>query len=233
MSIYSMKNTTEKTVLSLFLCFSLISLASCVSQRVLHFTESTEILTDDNAIAIHKKPIVRIKPQILDFHRQKFVCHESLLSKQESNYISTILQESQSSNDTLMAASNNIFVVKESDRTRKTNANYRYQLDPETGSWVCMYVNDMIDNIVNVNGSDESFLRNIYVIKKKNRVIVKDSFRGFNVIYVIQGNNKTAPFRTTSIWNPVDLPAMVTTTNYIKEHFDPISINIALSNESN
>ena len=71
------------------------------------------------------------------------------------------------------------------------------------------------------------FFRKVYVVERRNRIIVKDYFGDISVIYVIQGRNKEALFNSTSVWNPSEFPALISTAYYIQERLDPISHNIA------
>ena len=51
---------------------------------------------------------------------------------------------------------------------------YSYQLDFESGRWVCMGLDAATESAPTMDGVC-GFLRRVYVIKRRNRVIVKDS----------------------------------------------------------
>ena len=105
-----------------------------------------------------------------------------------------------------------------------------YHFNSEIGSWVCSYIAVPTEDIQSVD-TPCVFYRKVYVVERRNRIIVKDYFGDISVIYVIQGKDKKAIFRTTPVWRPSEFPALISTVYYIQERLDPISHNIAKNKE--
>ena len=103
---------------------------------------------------------------------------------------------------------------------------YSYQLDFESGRWVCIGLDAATERVPTMDGVC-GFLRRVYVIKRRNRVIVKDSFGDIAIVYVLQGRDRKAPFSHTWAWRPADISAMISTAYYIQREFDPKSHAVA------
>ena len=103
---------------------------------------------------------------------------------------------------------------------------YSYQLDFESGRWVRIGLDAATESAPTMDGVC-GFLRRVYVIKRRNRVIVKDSFGDIAIVYVLQGRDSKAPFSHTSAWRPADISAMISTAYYIQREFDPKSHAVA------
>lgn len=71
------------------------------------------------------------------------------------------------------------------------------------------------------------FLREVFINKKMNLIIVKDRFKDISVIYTIQGRAKNAPYTITNIWYPRNFNYFISIAGYIKDKIDPISIETA------
>ena len=103
---------------------------------------------------------------------------------------------------------------------------YSYQLNFESGRWVRIGLDAATESAPTMDGVC-GFLRRIYVIKRRNRVIVKDSFGDIAIVYVLQGRDSKAPFSHISAWRPADISAMISTAYYIQREFDPKSHAVA------
>lgn len=107
-----------------------------------------------------------------------------------------------------------------------------YHFDFEIDRWVCSYIAVPAEYVPPV-GNPFMFFRKVYVVERRNRIIVKDYFGDISVIYVIQGKDKKSFFNSTSVWRPSEFPALISTVYYIQERLDPISHNIAKNKSFN
>lgn len=199
---------------------------SCVTQRTVFLTEHATVRLSDNSIESNEQPILRVAKSVLNLEEKKLIFERDSLPKNVRKYIYTILRECHSSQDTLIAISQNFIVLKGLKTSQKPDANYMYHFDFEIDSWVCSYIAVPAENVPFVR-KPCVFYRKVYVVERRNRIIVKDYFGDISVIYVIQGKDKEAIFNTTFVWRPSDFTALITTVNYIQERLDPISHNIA------
>lgn len=216
----------KKIIQGVFIYLSMCVLISCVTQRTLFFTNHATVRLNDNSIESNGQPILRIAQSVLNLEEKKLIFERDSLSKNAKIYIYDILRECHSSQDTLIVISQDFIVLKGLKTSHKPDANYMYNFDSEIGRWVCSYIAVPTEDIPSVDKSCV-FFRKVYVVERRNRIIIKDYFGDISVIYVIQGKDKKAIFNTTSVWSPSEFPALITTTNYIREKLDPISYNIA------
>lgn len=219
----------NRIVARFFLVFLSLSVVfSCSTQRRLFFARETLISANSNSIESDGRTFLRVDPCVLNLAEKRLTVEKDILSKAMKSYLYSILQECHSSRDTMIAASRDFIVLKNVEINQKPDANYIYSLNFDDGRWVCQYI-DALAGDTPLIGETCSWFRKVYVVKRKNRVMVKDYFGGIAVIYVIQGKDKKTDFFTTSVWNPTDFPTLITTTNYIRERIDPISQDIAKS----
>lgn len=215
----------SKIISVLFVCLYMNVMFSCVTQRHLYFARQVELNATNNSVESNGKSILKVTTSVLNFKDKKLIFEKDLLSKNQKKYISTILQECHSNQDTIIAVSPDFIVLKNQETNQKLDINYMYHLNFDTSRWVCSYV-DITTGYIPFVDEPCAFLRRIYVVKQRNRIIVKDYFRDISVIYVIQGKDNKTDFYTTTIWSPADFSTLITTTNYIRERIDPVSQDI-------
>lgn len=215
----------KKIIQSIFVYLSMNVMVSCVTQQTLFFAKPATVRLNDNSIESSGQPILRIAQSVLNLKEKKLIFEKDSLSKNIKKHIYTILRECHSSQDTLIAISRDFTVLKNIKSDRKPDVNYIYHFDSESGRWVCSYTDGSTEEFPFM-GNPCVFFRKLYVVQRKNRIIVKDYFGDISVIYVIQGKDNDATFNTTSVWRPSEFPALITTANYIHERLDPISHNI-------
>ena len=209
-----------------WLCVS--ALASCGSQRALHFAQRTTLDPNANTIKVDDKPIFKVSTSVLNLKEEQLALNKEALPKERAAYIASILKECHSDQDTIIAASPSFTLVKSTGTHSKRDVGYMYsyQLDFESGRWICIVLDAAKESAPTMDGVC-GFLRRVYVIKRRNRVIVKDSFGDIAIVYVLQGRDNKAPFRHTSAWRPADISAMISTAYYIEKEFDPKSHAVA------
>ena len=209
-----------------WLCVS--ALASCGSQRALHFAQRTTLDPNANTIKVDDKPIFKVSTSVLNLKEEQLALNKEALPKERAAYIASILKECHSDQDTIIAASPSFTLVKSTGTHSKRDVGYMYsyQLDFESGRWVCIVLDAAKERVPTMDGVC-GFLRRVYVIKRRNRVIVKDSFGDIAIVYVLQGRDRKAPFSHTSAWRPADISAMISTAYYIEKEFDPKSHAVA------
>ena len=209
-----------------WLCVS--ALASCGSQRALHFAQRTTLDPNANTIKVDDKPIFKVSSSVLNLKEEQLALNKEALPKERAAYIASILKECHSDQDTIIAASPSFTLVKSTGTHSKRDVGYMYsyQLDFESGRWVCIVLDAAKESAPTMDGVC-GFLRRVYVIKRRNRVIVKDSFGDIAIVYVLQGRDRKAPFSHTSAWRPADISAMISTAYYIEKEFDPKSHAVA------
>nr|WP_314478496.1 hypothetical protein [uncultured Porphyromonas sp.] len=209
-------------------CLYMSILASCGAQRALHFARHTSLDTSANTIKVADQPVFKVSTSVLNLKEEQLALNEEALPKEWAAYIASILKECHSNQDTIIAASPSFTLVKSTGTHRKRDVGYMYsyQLDFESGRWVCIGLDAATESAPTMDGVC-GFLRRIYVIKRRNRVIVKDSFGDIAIVYVLQGRDRKAPFSHTSAWRPADISAMISTAYYIQREFDPKSHAVA------
>ena len=218
----------KRSLHSLFACLCVSALASCGSQRALHFAQRTTLDPSTNAIVVDDKPIFKVATSVLNLKEEQLALNKEALPKEWAAYIASILKECHSTQDTIIAASPSFILVKSTGTHSKRDVGYiySYQLNFESGRWVCIGLDAATERVPTMDGVC-GFLRRIYVIKRRNRVIVKDSFGDIAIVYVLQGRDSKAPFSDTSAWRPADISAMISTAYYIQREFDPKSHAVA------
>ena len=218
----------KRALHTLFACLCVSALASCGIQQELHFAQRTTLDPSTNAIVVDDKPIFKVATSVLNLKEEQLALNKEALPKEWAAYIASILKECHSTQDTIIAASPSFILVKSTGTHSKRDVGYMYsyQLNFESGRWVCIGLDTATERVPTMDGVC-GFLRRIYVIKRRNRVIVKDYFGDIAIVYVLQGRDSKAPFSDTSAWRPADISAMISTAYYIQREFDPKSHAVA------
>ena len=218
----------KRSLHSLFVCLCVSALVSCGSQRTLHFAQRTTLDPSTNTIQVGDKPIFKVATSVLNLKEVQLALNKEALPKERAAYIASILKECHSDQDTIIAASPDFTLVKNTGTHSKRDVGYMYsyQLNFDSGRWVCIVLDAATERVPTMDGVC-GFLRRIYVIKRRNRVIVKDSFGDIAIVYVLQGQDSKSPFSHTSAWRPADVSAMISTAYYIQGEFDPKSHAVA------
>ena len=213
---------------SLFACLCVSALTSCGAQRALHFAPQTALDTSTNTIMVDGKPFFKVSSSVLNLKEAQLALNKDALPKEQAAYIASILKECHSTQDTIIAASPSFTLVKSTGihSKRDVGSMYSYQLNFESGRWVGIVLDAATESAPTMDGVC-GFLRRVYVIKRRNRVIVKDSFGDIAIVYVLQGRDSKSPFSHTSAWRPADISAMISTAYYIEKEFDPKSHAVA------
>ena len=208
----------KRSLHSLFACLCVSTLTSCGAQRALHFAQQTALDTNTNTIMVDGKPIFKVSSSVLNLKEVQLALNKGALPKEQAAYIASILKECHSDQDTIIAASPSFILVKSTGTHSKRDVGsmYSYQLNFESGRWVCIVLDTATESAPTMDGVC-GFLRRIYAIKRRNCVIVKDSFGDIAIVYVLQGRDNKAPFRHTSSWRPADISAMISTAYYIEK----------------
>nr|WP_314832706.1 hypothetical protein [uncultured Porphyromonas sp.] len=209
-------------------CLYMSILTSCGAQQALCFAPQTTLDTSTNMIKVADQPVFKVSTSVLNLKEKQLALNKEALPKEWAAYIASILKECHSTQDTIIAASPSFTLVKSTGTHSKRDVGYMYsyQLNFESGRWVCIGLDAATESAPTMDGVC-GFLRRIYVIKRRNRVIVKDSFGDIAIVYVLQGRDSKAPFSDTSAWRPADISAMISTAYYIQREFDPKSHAVA------
>lgn len=200
-------------------------ISSCATHRKLHFAEGFVYRADNNSIEHNRLPILKIDPSVLRLEKKRLTFEKEPLSKALEKHISSILRECSSIQKDVIAASQDFIIVRNNNGCG-LDTKYAYQFDFEYDRWVCTYVDTQAHTLSYTEASC-SFSRSVYVIKRRNRMIIKDCFGDISVIYVIQGKDHKSPFYTTLIWDPAVFEDFITISNYINIEINPISYSIA------
>ncbi len=218
----------KRSLHSLFACLCVSALASCGIQQELHFAQHTALDASANMIKIADQPVFKVATSVLNLKEEQLALNKEALPKERAAYIASILKECHSTQDTIIAASPSFILVKNTGTHSKRDVGYMYsyQLNFESGRWVCIGLDTATERVPTMDGVC-GFLRRVYVIKRRNRVIVKDSFGDIAIVYVLQGRDRKAPFSHTSAWRPADISAMISTAYYIQREFNPKSHAVA------
>ena len=179
-------------------------------------------------IKVADQPVFKVSTSVLNLKEKQLALNKEALPEEWAAYIASILKECHSTQDTIIAVSPSFILVKSTGTHSKRDVGYMYsyQLDFESGRWVCIGLDAATERAPTMDGVC-GFLRRVYVIKRRNRVIVKDSFGDIAIVYVLQGRDRKAPFIDTSAWRPADISAMISTAYYIQREFDPKSHAVA------
>ena len=209
-------------------CLYMSILASCGAQQALCFAPQITLDTSTNTIKVADQPVFKVSTSVLNLKEKQLALNKEALPKERAAYIASILKECHSDQDTIIVASPSFTLVKSTGTHSKRDVGsmYSYQLNFESGRWVCIVLDTATESAPTMDGVC-GFLRRIYAIKRRNRVIVKDSFGDIAIVYVLQGRDNKAPFRHTSAWRPADISAMISTAYYIEKEFDPKSHAVA------
>ena len=218
----------KRSLHSLFACLCVSVLASCGAQQALSFAPQTTLDTSANMIKVADQPVFKVATSVLNLKEEQLALNKEALPKERAAYIASILKECHSDQDTIIAASPSFTLVKSTGTHSKRYVGYMYsyQLNFESGRWVCIGLDAATESAPTMDGVC-GFLRRIYVIKRRNRVIVKDSFGDIAIVYVLQGQDSKSPFSHTSAWRPADVSAMISTAYYIQGEFNPKSHAVA------
>ena len=206
----------KRSLHSLFAGLCVSALASCGAQQTLCFAPQTALDTSANMIKVADQPVFKVSTSVLNLKEKQLALNKDALPKEQAAYIASILKECHSTQDTIIAASPRFTLVKSTGTHSKRDVGcmYSYQLNFESGRWVCIVLDAATERVPTMDGVC-GFLRRIYVIKRRNRVIVKDSFGDIAIVYVLQGRDSKAPFSHISAWRPADISAMISTAYYI------------------
>ena len=209
-------------------CLYMSILASCGAQQALCFAPQITLDTSTNTIKVADQPVFKVSTSVLNLKEKQLALNKEALPKERAAYIASILKECHSDQDTIIVASPSFTLVKSTGTHSKRDVGsmYSYQLNFESGRWVGIVLDAATESAPTMDGVC-GFLRRVYVIKRRNRVIVKDSFGDIAIVYVLQGRDNKAPFRHTSAWRPADISAMISTAYYIEKEFDPKSHAVA------
>lgn len=210
----------------LFTCLTMCLMSSCVSHK-LHFDSSCHNMEiAENSLRIGEKTFLKADLYAIDLKAKRlaFCCDSISVKKQD--YLKQILKDCNSNNDTIIAFSYDFVVLKSSKNENNSSNHYLYYYDIDREQWVCQYKGE---SAIDIEPFSDIFLfqREVYMTKKRNRVMIKDSFDTFSIIYVIQGRDSSTDFFTTKVWNPVDFNSFITTSNYIIDRINPVSYNIS------
>ena len=218
----------KRSLHNLFASLCVSALTSCGTQQALCFAPQTTLDTSTNMIKVADQPVFKVATSVLNLKELQLALNKDALPKERAAYIASILKECHSTQDTIIAASPSFILVKSmgTHSKRDVGCMYSYQLNFESGRWVCIVLDAATERVPTMDGVC-GFLRRIYVIKRRNRVIVKDSFGDIAIVYVLQGRDSKAPFSHTSAWRPADISAMILTAYYIQREFDPKSHAVA------
>ena len=218
----------KRSLHSLFACLCVGTLTSCGAQQALCFAPQTTLDTSTNTIKVADQPVFKVSTSVLNLKEVQLALNKDALPKEQAAYIASILKECHSTQDTIIAASPSFTLVKSTGTHSKRDVGsmYSYQLNFESGRWVGIVLDAATESAPTMDGVC-GFLRRIYAIKRRNRVIVKDSFGDIAIVYVLQGRDRKAPFSHTSAWRPADISAMISTAYYIEKEFDPKSHAVA------
>ncbi|MDN4754820.1 hypothetical protein QYZ87_09885 [Porphyromonadaceae bacterium W3.11] len=211
-----------------FFCLTLCVMSSCVSQKLCFVPKCHNAQIADNSLFLNNETLFKADLWTIDLTTKKLLFCSDSISSQKLNYLEDVLRDCNSHNDTIIAFSNDFMILKSSIRDNKSNAHYLYSYDIDSNKWVCQY-NSNIDIGIKSLSDTFFFQREVYMTKKRNRVIIKDYFDTFSILYVIQGVDSATDFYTTKAWNPVEFSSFITTSNYIIDRINPISYNIAKS----
>lgn len=214
-------------ILSVFVCLLVGIVSSCVTYRKLLFAEGFVVRAENNSIENNELPILKINPSALNLKEKRLIFKKDRLSEELEVHVSTILQECNSAQNVVIAVSQDFIIVKNKNNCQ-LDARYVYQFDFESDQWVCTYLDIPTNTLSHMNDS-WSFSRSVYVVKRRNRMIIKDYFGDISVIYVIQGKDYKTPFYATAMWSPSDFKDFITISNYINKEINPISYSIARS----
>ena len=100
------------------------ALASCGSQRALHFAQRTTLDPSTNTIQVNDKPIFKVATSALNLKEEQLALNKDALPKERAAYIASILKECHSTQDTIIAASPSFTLVKSTGTHSKRYVGY-------------------------------------------------------------------------------------------------------------
>lgn len=207
-----------------FFCLFLCVMSSCVSQKLRFGSKCYNAQIVDNSLLLNNETLFKADLRAIDLTTKKLLFCCDSISDRKLDYLGYVLKDCNSYNDTIIAFSNDLIILKSDESDEKTDSHYSYYYNTDNNQWVCQYNSEM----EHLSGTS-FFQREVHMTKKRNRVMIKDFFGTFSIIYVIQGLDNAIDFYTTEVWNPVDFSSFITTSNYITDRINPISYSIAKS----
>ena len=102
----------KRALHSLFACLCVSALASCGAQQALCFAPQTTLDTSANTIKVGDKPVFKVSTSVLNLKEEQLALNKEALPKERAAYIASILKESHSDQDTIIAASPSFILVK-------------------------------------------------------------------------------------------------------------------------
>ena len=146
----------KRSLHSLFACLCVSALVSCGSQRALHFAQRTTLDPSTNTIQVGDKPIFKVATSVLNLKEEQLVLNKDALPKERAAYIASILKECHSDQDTIIAASPSFTLVKSTGTHSKRDVGYMYsyQLNFESGRWICIGLDAATESAPAMDGVD-------------------------------------------------------------------------------
>ncbi|WP_456098024.1 hypothetical protein, partial [Porphyromonas sp.] len=144
----------KRSLHSLFACLCVSALTSCGSQRALHFAQRTTLDPNANTIQVDDKPIFKVATSVLNLKEMQLALNKDALPKEQTAYIASILKECHSTQDTIIAASPSFTLVKSTGTHSKRDVGsmYSYQLNFESGRWVCIVLDAATESAPTMDG---------------------------------------------------------------------------------
>lgn len=210
----------------ILICLLIFITSSCATKKINFRYNCSNTKINENELIIDDTILLKADKWELDLKNKKLLFCEELLNDELKKYVSEILKESNSLQDTIIAISHDFIVTKDLEDSYENEEHYLYYYDLNSNQWICQYINDT-DFGTSYSLDTFHFNREVFFSKKRNRVILKDYFNDFSIIYVIQGEDNSTKFYTTKVWDPVNFKSFITTSNYIIDRINPISYNIA------
>lgn len=204
------------------LCFA----SSCATHKEFVFAEGSTLRTD-NTIYVQGRAVLKVSPMVTRLGERKLVTEKGRMSLELTKHLIAVLAESNSLQDELLAASPNIIVVRKTRESKSLQPRYLYQYDFEKDDWICLDLSQEAALMPIETSAVPTFYRSVYIVKNRNRVVLKDSFGDISIIYVIQGKHSKAPYPITRMWSPANFATFITTSNYITDRINPITYAIA------
>ena len=211
---------------TIFLSLLCVSLMSCTTRKIVFAHRAVAIDEKESTILIEDTLTVKFNPFTQLSGKNTFIHNRSNLTNEIEKYTVKVLHKSISLKDSVIAILPCMIITASNEKADvNSDVSYYYYFDSNIGRG---------GNMQNVDKIPYSrspfplfFLREVFINKKMNLIIVKDRFKDISVIYTIQGRAKNAPYTITNIWYPRNFNYFISIAGYIKDKIDPISIETA------
>lgn len=196
---------------------SVLLLVSCTSQRLVFSDKPSRIDLKKELLYTDTKKPLSLDSNLLN----QLVTNEIALDAEPElkKYVKKILKESESENDTLLAVSPRLLILK-TENIKNFKSDYLNLYDAMMNTWEG-YMQNMPGMRDGGYYTDPHYFTKIYRAERGRRVLAKSVIEDVTLIHVIQGKRSGIPYQRVS-YNPADF---INFLDMVWKYRDEVSID--------